>query len=320
MNISVYITSFNQRDYLAEAIDSVLNQSLRPFEIIVVDDASSDGSQEMIRSYAQRYPDLIRGFYHRRNRGIAPNKAFAQKQVKGEWFTYIDGDDRFLPQKLDNEYRALDRNQDADVVFSNFYFIDEHGVRTGIWATEETHIPNGDIFNHVFARSFPGQVVFRNELVSRRCLDAVGTYDLSRRTHEDWDWKIRISKQFRMIYCPKTGIEYRRHGDSISSQMSAAQLLREIIGVYESNRSLLADLPDVQRGELVRELGECLRRRAKRVVRGDAIRGRRIKALMHGIEFRSWLRPMFVIKMCLPGAVFHRAKKLIPPNRRRHIS
>ncbi len=99
--ISVFITSYNQKKFLVEAIESVLSQTLKPVELIIVDDRSTDGSQEVIGEYARRYPDLIRPYYQEMNVGIAANKAFAQQHVNGDWLTYLNGDDRFLPQKLE---------------------------------------------------------------------------------------------------------------------------------------------------------------------------------------------------------------------------
>ena len=108
--ISVYITSYNQKEYLVEAIDSVLNQTLKPFEIIIVDDCSTDGSREVIAGYALRYPDLVNPIYHTRNQGVAQARIDALQMVTGDYVTYVDGDDRYLPTKLEKEARLLQEN------------------------------------------------------------------------------------------------------------------------------------------------------------------------------------------------------------------
>ena len=108
--ISVFITSYNQQRYLVEAVESVLNQTLKPFEIIIVDDSSKDGSQAIVEEYGREYPGLIRAFCHKQNLGVAKNKAFAQRQARGDWLSYLDGDDRFLPRKLEKEWEAIEKN------------------------------------------------------------------------------------------------------------------------------------------------------------------------------------------------------------------
>ena len=105
--ISVYITSYNQREFLAEAIDSVLAQTLPPHQIIVVDDCSTDGSQDIIADYARAHRGLFSPIYHRDNTGVAQVRADALAAVTGDLVTYVDGDDRYLPTKLEQEAAAL---------------------------------------------------------------------------------------------------------------------------------------------------------------------------------------------------------------------
>ncbi len=99
MNISVYITSYNQQEYLKEAIESVLSQTLLPKEIWVIDDASTDGSQETIRNYINKYPNLIKAHFNDTNKGITFCRNKGISLVSEEYATWLDGDDIYLPQK-----------------------------------------------------------------------------------------------------------------------------------------------------------------------------------------------------------------------------
>ena len=95
MKISVYISSYNQKEYLQVAIESVLNQTFLPYEIIIVDDCSSDGSQELIKEYSKKY-SFIRYVFHKENKGIAQVRITALSKVTGDFVTYLDGDDLYL--------------------------------------------------------------------------------------------------------------------------------------------------------------------------------------------------------------------------------
>ena len=97
-DISVIICSYNQSVILREAIDSVINQTLPASEIIVCDDASTDGSQELIRSLEIQSGGLIRGIFQERNVGVAANRNTGLKAATGELVTWLDGDDIFLPR------------------------------------------------------------------------------------------------------------------------------------------------------------------------------------------------------------------------------
>jgi glycosyltransferase involved in cell wall biosynthesis len=130
MNVSVYIPSYNQRRFLAQAIESVLAQTLRPHQVIIVDDSSTDGSQNVIATYTARHPRLITAIYHDRNRGIPRTRNDALQAVTGDCVTYVDADDRLLPTKLEREAEALAANPDAHVAFSDYVYTDSQGAVT----------------------------------------------------------------------------------------------------------------------------------------------------------------------------------------------
>jgi glycosyltransferase involved in cell wall biosynthesis len=268
MKISVYITSYNQKAYLVEAIESVLAQTLRPHEIIIVDDASSDGSQEVIKAYATRHPDLVRPVLHTRNTGVARARTDALNSVTGDYVTYVDGDDRCLPTKLEKETGALARTPSAQIAFSNYYYIDEEGRRRGVWADEEKP-PTGDVFCETYARAYPRRNLFRTELVNYRAWKRIGFYDPGLVVFEDYDMRIRLTSKLRTTYCDEPLGEYRRHGGGLSS-CARLRLLKTAEVVCGKNRPLLASLPLERRRWVERELSIWLANLSGKVAR-DAV-------------------------------------------------
>jgi glycosyltransferase involved in cell wall biosynthesis len=285
MKISVFITSYNQRDYLVEAVESVLNQTLRPFEVIVVDDCSTDGSQEVIAEYAERYSDLIRPFYHGQNLGIPRNKSFALEQVRGDLVTYLDGDDRFLPRKLEMELETLLSHPDAQIVYSNVYHINSQGRRSHLWCNDDISPPTGHVFRETFARAFPRGSLFRNELVYYRCLEDTGFYDPEFAMYHDWELRIRLTRRFGVAYCSTPLSEYRFHPAGIS-RSDTSRHLDEMKRVYAKHRSLLEDLPESDRTFIEKGLSAKLAQFSLQVARGEIKRGRIKRALKYCLE--SW--------------------------------
>src|SRR5437763_7325366 len=110
--VSVMIGVYNARPYLAEAIESVFAQSYRPLELIVVDDGSDDGSDEVALSYGQALKYIRQ---ERQGNGAARNSAVAQ--AAGAFFAFLDADDRFVPDKLERQMAALAADPDLDIVF-----------------------------------------------------------------------------------------------------------------------------------------------------------------------------------------------------------
>src|SRR5437660_9519715 len=106
--VSVIITSYNQQQYLREAIESAIDQTVAAFEIIVADDHSTkDGSIQTIREYAARYPGLVRGLFQEKNVGIPKNRSSALRMVQGNYVAIVDGDDRLLPRFIERHGAAL---------------------------------------------------------------------------------------------------------------------------------------------------------------------------------------------------------------------
>jgi glycosyltransferase involved in cell wall biosynthesis/DNA-binding SARP family transcriptional activator len=238
--ISVYITSYNQKAYLIEAVESALKQSLRPREIIIVDDCSTDNSQALIANYAQKYPDLISPIYHTKNLGVVRTRLDALNAVTGDYVTYVDGDDRFLPEKLEHEFEILAGNPKAQIVFSNNYYINPDGQPIGLWVEEEKP-PQGYIFKETFGRRFPKNSLFRMELVNYQAWKAVGFHDPAITIYEDFDMRIRMTKHLQAAFCDEPLSEIRMHDKGLS-KLEAKQHLASLEFIYHKNRSLLADL------------------------------------------------------------------------------
>jgi len=311
MRISVYITSYNQKEYLVEAIESVLNQTLRPFQIVVVDDCSSDGSQQLIMGYVSRHGDLFTPVFHTRNQGIARTRIDGVRASTGDYVSHVDGDDRFLPSKLEKEARLLQEKRDAQIAFSDYYYITEDGTRTGSW-TEREKPPQGDVFCRTFARDFPKQGLFRNELTNREAWKRIGYYDPNLSLYEDYEMLIRLTKQLRVVYHDEPLSEYRLHHAGLS-RAGAVDHLAALTYIYDKNRPLLDGVGTDSAREVEKRLGEWMARIARRGVE-EAIedaqqrlgRGHALRKYMqivraqpnHSIHYKA------ILRILLPDAAY----------------
>jgi glycosyltransferase involved in cell wall biosynthesis len=238
--ISVYVTSYNQKKYLIETIESVLAQTLNPHQVIIVDDFSNDGSQELIAKYAHKYPNLVFPIYHMKNFGVVQTRIDALNAVTGDFVTYVDGDDRFLPEKIEREFDILAGNTNAQIAYSNNYYINPEGQRTGVWA-EKGKPPEGNVFKETFSRCFPKSSLFRMELVNYQAWKSVGFHDPDITIYEDFDMRIRLTKHFQVAFCDEPLSEIRLHDKGLS-KLRAKQHLASLEFIYHKNRSLLSDI------------------------------------------------------------------------------
>lgn len=130
--VSVCIVTYNQRDYISECLESVVTQQTDfPFEVIVGDDASTDGTADIVRDYAARHPHLIRPLLHETNLGPFENYRLVHRAARGEYVAHTDGDDAMLPDKLAKQAAFLDRNLESAAVFHKLAVIDKYGHLLG---------------------------------------------------------------------------------------------------------------------------------------------------------------------------------------------
>jgi glycosyltransferase involved in cell wall biosynthesis len=309
MEISVYITSYNQREYLVEAIESVLAQTLPAGQIVIVDDCSQDGSQELIAGYASQYP-VITPIFHKQNQGVARTRNDALAAVTADYVTYVDGDDRFLPTKLQKEAKLLQSNPAAQIAFSDVFHIRADGKRVGRWATREKP-PQGYVFPQVFGRDFPGGNLFRNELVDYRAWRQIGDYDPSLNLYEDYDMRIRLTKQLRVAYCDEPLSEYRRHDTGLRN-IQAMRKVATFDYIREKNRPLLNDLDSGQKQYVERRLdrwrAHLLRIGAKEMLgawQGEAVeRKRAMQIYLRSLRDDPYLDLDLVLGLILPHRLY----------------
>lgn len=236
--VSVIITSYNQKNYLREAIESVLTQTVPCCEIIIVDDCSSDGSPELIMEYADRYSDLIRAFCHPQNLGIPKNRNSALERAQGDYVAILDGDDRFLPFKVERQLQALKETPEAQVVYSNFYLIDQSGKRMRV--RYKAPQPSGNIFKDVFSGKYG---LLRSALINYTALKEVGFMDPHYWNYDGFELMIKLSKKYRFTYIQEPLLEKRVLRESFQHLIDPTIALEELQGIYEKNAYMLDDIP-----------------------------------------------------------------------------
>jgi len=239
--ISVIIYCYNHEEYVGECIESILAQTLQPLEIVICDDHSTDSSWTIIGDYHSRHPDLIVPHRHSKNIGMHYNVNFGLQRARGDLISSLGGDDRWLPQKLELEYEALQREPEARIAYSNVITIDAQGNRTGAFHDSGGGPPpSGDVFTEVFSRRFfnNSDSVFRNPLVYRSALDEVGNYDVDVPIHIDWDIKIRLTERFPVACANEVLVEYRIHEEGIHTSPPDLHY-KSILYIYEKHLPLL---------------------------------------------------------------------------------
>jgi len=189
--VSVVIPVYNNEAYIAAAVESVLSQSLLPTEIIVVDDGSTDGTAEALKSLRNSIKYVFqenRGEPAARNRGI--------REASGKYIAFLDGDDLWCPNKLELQMEYLRQHPNCALVYSDMSTFDENGIiDTSVKERFRMSLPSGRIFPALFMRALfgSGSVVFR-----RKCVDTVGYFDEGLLVGSDYEMWLRIARHFEL--------------------------------------------------------------------------------------------------------------------------
>ena len=206
--VSVVIPTHNRADLIGEAIQSVLDQTFQDFDVHIIDNGSSDDTEEVVRAF----DDQRLNYFWQENTGLpasSRNTGIARSQ--GEFIAFLDSDDVWLPDKLGDQVEAMRMNPARGIVSSNFRYM---GERDFPWmngpALQDRKIPTGRVFEALLHHNF---IATSTAMVRRAALDRVGAFnsDPSIRGCEDVELWLRITHDFEYAYVPKTGALYRVH-------------------------------------------------------------------------------------------------------------
>src|SRR5437899_1625647 len=246
--VSVIITSYNQQEYLREAIESAVDQTVAAFEIIVADDHSTkDGSIETIREYAARYPGLVRGLFQEKNVGIPKNRNSALQMVKGDYVAILDGDDRLLPGFIERQGVALTANPQAHVSYSNRYDISQLGERR---EHDREPQPSGDVLAYI-ARGRKG--ILRSMVAKYDLVKSVGFLDENHYHYDGFILTLRLAKCTPFVYLPDPLMEKRDHAGGTSKGISFSEKERCFQDVLAEVMRVTVELPEKDKRAISKE-------------------------------------------------------------------
>ena len=197
--VSVIIPTYNRAHLIGKAIQSVLNQTYQDFEVIVVDDGSTDNTEEVIKEF-QKKDKRIKYIKHEKNKGYPKALNTGIKAAKGEYIAFQDDDDEWLTEKLEKQMKVFENAPaKVGVVYTGFWRI-ENNKKIYIpysWVKQK----EGNIHKGLLKGNFIGTPA---ALVRKECFEKVGMFDERLPCLQDWELWIRISKhyQFRYINSP----------------------------------------------------------------------------------------------------------------------
>ncbi len=235
-HISIVLPTFNGARYLAESVQSVIAQTLTGWELIIVDDCSTDETPDIIARFERQDP-RIRGIRHETNRKLpaALNTGFAASS--GSYLTWTSDDNRYRPQALQTLSAYLDGQPDVGLVYAAMALIDENGAGTGTAGLR----PPEDLWQ--------ATCVGACFLYRRQVMETVGPYAENLFCAEDYDYWLRISSRFKMHALSEVLYDYRHHAQSLTGQNQPAHIHDKANTALERNMKSLRWLTGANRAQ-----------------------------------------------------------------------
>lgn len=231
--VSVVIPAFNAGKFIEQAVDSVLAQTYSNYEIIIVDDGSSDDTVERLRSYGDKVTVISQP-----NRGVSSARNAGIMRARGEWIAFLDADDYWEPEKLEKQVNFIKQNPDMILVHTGKRLFDEKGTVEYDEASYHQLRQSAD-FRSLLVRNCinTSSVMVRKDIVVE-----AGMFDSTIRHFEDQDLWLRLAKKGRFGYIPEDLFHYRIHGTQATSLTSA--FCEGGLKVIRKNRHLISSLPE----------------------------------------------------------------------------
>jgi glycosyltransferase involved in cell wall biosynthesis len=211
--VSVVIPAYNAMAYLPETVESVLKQTFTDFEVLIIDDGSSDHIVQWASQVTDRRVKLI----SQENQGVSAARNTGIAHAKGEYVAFLDADDLWEPTKLEKQVHCLENNPAAGLVYTWSALIDQLGNPLGILLA--SHI-EGNVWEQIVVKDMISNG--SSPMVRRSCFETVGVFDPDRKISgaADRDMWIRIAASYPFIVVKEPLTLYRRHPQSMAKNRS----------------------------------------------------------------------------------------------------
>jgi glycosyltransferase involved in cell wall biosynthesis len=205
--VSIVLPAYNAMAYLPQAYESALKQTFTDYEILIVNDGSSDGIEEWV---SQISDPRVR-YIFQANQGAAEARNTGIYNAQGEYVAFLDADDLWEPTKLEKQVRCLDENPDVGLVDTWIILIDQEGNSKG-WVHASS--AEGNVWEQVIQE--PTIICGSSPMIRRSCFDTVGVFDRNLLYAGDWDLWIRIASRYAFAVVKEPLVRYRLHPSNTS--------------------------------------------------------------------------------------------------------
>ena len=221
--VSINLCCYNSEKYLEETLASIFAQTYRDWELVIINDGSSDSTETIICEYIkQGYPII---YHYQENHGLAYSRNVALKRSQGEYIAFIDHDDIWLPDKLQKQI-PLFHDQEMGLVFCDYRAVYPDGRK--IQGSAFFRFYRGNIFRELLRNNF---IVLSTAVIRKKIVDEYNGFPAYSYS-EDWELFLKISRKYKIDFVGEPMAEYRYHETNSSFLLMQTQL-KENLEIYD---------------------------------------------------------------------------------------
>jgi glycosyltransferase involved in cell wall biosynthesis len=278
--ISVVMPTYNRAAYIGSAIESVLRQSYRDFELIIIDDGSTDDTRNLVAPFLK---DQRVRYILQNNEGAAAARNHGLAVRRGKYVAFIDSDDTWESNKLELQIRVMEALPEVSVVCSDFSSVDSKGcretshIRSYFKVFDNYELSYEEVFQNILTESVEGlqkdkgvywgniyeTMLFGNVILTSTCLcreevfKNTGLFDTNYSTLEDYDLFLRISNKYPVAFIDKPLVCYRYNVTQLSGDLHFEKLCINLTHIFLKNISNIKDEEFLRknRGKIKRHIG-----------------------------------------------------------------
>jgi glycosyltransferase involved in cell wall biosynthesis len=302
IQISVIITTHNRATLLMNAINSVLNQTFKDFEMLIVDDASKDNTEEVVKTftdgrirYIKIFPEDSKGGNHARNVGI--------KEAKGEFIAFLDDDDEWLPEKLEKQFEVFGKDEKIGLVYTGFKFIYENEWQK----IHLAHPKRGNLSKDIMIRNYFGPLSVL--MVKKKILEEAGLFDIEMPARQDYDIYVRLCQICEVDFVREPLLKYhhRTNIKRITGNLKKYEKANSLINEKYKNLILALDIKSRNKRESI--ISEALAIHAMSEGDFNKVKKYYMKSLVMKFRFKIFIKLCFAFMGIYKIHEFFRLKR-----------
>jgi len=233
--ISVIIPAYNSSDFIERTINSVLRQTFSDWELLVINDCSTDNTAEKIKSFCQKDPRIKYLETEKNSGGSATPKNIGIKNAQGEYVAFLDHDDEWLPEKLEKQLAVFENSNipNLGIVFCGAKLIDENKKNFAVvnYKNKKSVFPDMLIRNPIFSNS--------SVLLKKEIINIIGERDAKIKYSEDYDMWLRIAKEGYAFFCVEEPLfKYYFHKNNFTKYVNLAEKVDNMEYIFDKNKDV----------------------------------------------------------------------------------